>query len=89
MRAILLYVFCVSVVAVIVTAVDKHNAKSHRRRVPERTLMLLSALGGSVAMYATMRLIRHKTRHKKFMLGIPCIIVLQTVCVGLYLYCFR
>lgn len=89
MRIVLCYFFLMSAVGAVVTVLDKANAKSHRCRVSERTLMLLSALGGSVAMYATMRLIRHKTRHKKFMLGIPCIIVLQAVCVGLYLYCFR
>ena len=39
--------------------------------------MLVSALGGSVTMYITMLIIRHKTRHIKFMLGIPVIIMIQ------------
>jgi uncharacterized membrane protein YsdA (DUF1294 family) len=34
-------------------------------------------LGGSVAMFITMQIIRHKTKHVKFMLGIPVIMVLQ------------
>lgn len=89
MRVLLLWFLCISVVSVFVTVLDKCNARAHRRRVPENTLMLLSALGGSVAMYVTMRLIRHKTRHKKFMLGIPCIIVLQAVCVGLFYHYFQ
>ena len=42
-------------------------------------LLLLSALGGSLAMYITMLLIRHKTKHIKFMLGIPIIMVFQAV----------
>ena len=46
-------------------------------RTPEKTLLILSALGGSVAMLITMLLIRHKTKHVKFMLGIPIIIILQ------------
>ena len=41
--------------------------------------MLLSALGGSVAMFVTMLMIRHKTRHSKFMIGIPIIILFQAV----------
>ena len=48
-------------------------------RVPEAALLLLSALGGSLAMYITMLLIRHKTKHIKFMLGIPIIMVFQAV----------
>lgn len=60
---------------------DKHRAKRHLWRVPERTLLLLAALGGSPAMLLTMLLIRHKTRHPKFMAGIPVIMVLQGMLV--------
>ena len=48
-------------------------------RIPEAQLLLISALGGSVAMLATMRVIRHKTQHPKFMIGIPVIIIAQLV----------
>ena len=59
-------------------AVDKRLAKIEgARRVPEITLIALSAFGGSVAMLFTMLLINHKTRKPKFMIGIPIIIVLQ------------
>lgn len=55
------------------------NAKAPTaiRRVPEKTLLIISALGGSIAMLITMRAIRHKTQHAKFMVGIPVIILLQ------------
>ena len=71
------YLGVISVIAVIVTIADKVKAKRGAWRVPENMLLLLSALGGSVAMLVTMLLIRHKTKHLKFMLGIPIIIVLQ------------
>ncbi|MDR1691919.1 MAG: DUF1294 domain-containing protein [Oscillospiraceae bacterium] len=67
----------VSLLAIGITVFDKRAAKRGARRVPERTLLLVSAVGGSVAMYVTMRLIRHKTKHLKFMLGIPLIIAAQ------------
>ena len=51
-------------------------------RVPEAQLMLISALGGSVAMYITMQTIRHKTQHPKFMIGIPAIMVAQAILAG-------
>ena len=60
---------------------DKHAAKRGSWRVKERTLLFVSAIGGSVAIFATMRLIRHKTKHAKFMVGIPAIIILQIAAV--------
>lgn len=50
-------------------------------RVPEAQLLLISAVGGSVGMYLTMKKIRHKTQHPKFMIGIPAIMILQAALV--------
>lgn len=67
----------ISLVSIAVTVHDKVAAKAARRRVPERTLLILAALGGGAAMYLTMHLIRHKTRKAKFMVGIPAILVAE------------
>lgn len=72
----------VSLVAIVVTAYDKViSKKKGKRRVPEATLIIISALGGSLAMYATMLFIRHKTKHAKFMIGIPVIMALQAAAI--------
>ena len=81
--AVVIYLVALSVLAVVQTVHDKSAARRQVRRVPERTLLLVAALGGSVAMLVTMRAIRHKTRHPKFMIGIPVIIVVQVVVVVL------
>ena len=76
------YLGLISLISVIVTCYDKIAAKKlpgHRTR--ERTLFLLSALGGSVAMFVTMQIIHHKTKHKSFMIGIPLIIALQAAAI--------
>lgn len=79
---VLAYLALISLVSAIVTIADKQFAgKTGHRRVPESTLLLYSAFGGSVAMLITMLLIRHKTRHIKFMLGIPLILLFQAVVV--------
>ena len=57
------------------------KGKTPQRRVPENTLLTIAGLGGSIAMLITMRAIRHKTQHMKFMVGIPVIIVLQCLLV--------
>ena len=72
-KILLVYLAGISLVAVVVTIADKSRARRHKWRVPEATLLTLSALGGSAAMYVTMRCIRHKTQKKKFMWGIPAI----------------
>lgn len=80
---ITVYLIMINLIALIITIYDKQAAKKHSRRIPERTLIIVAAFGGSVAMFITMKLIRHKTRHIKFMLGIPLIFILQ--CAAVYL----
>ena len=82
---LLIYVVIVSLIEIAVTAIDKINAKKHKRRVPESDLMLIGALGGSVLMFVTMLVIHHKTKHLKFMLGLPAIIILQAAVAFLIL----
>ena len=72
------YLAVISVISIIVCCYDKIASKHlQKHRTRELTLLALSALGGSVAMLITMFIIRHKTKHVKFMLGIPLIIILQ------------
>ncbi|GHU49611.1 hypothetical protein FACS1894127_3260 [Clostridia bacterium] len=81
-----IYLTTVSLIAIILTIYDKHAAKRGLWRVSERALLLVSALGGSVVMLLIMRLIRHKTKHTKFMIGIPVIIVIQITMGVLYIW---
>ena len=73
------YLIVISIISIIVCIYDKKISKKNKvqLRIPEKVLLLLSALGGSVAMFITMLIFRHKTKHIKFMLGIPIIIVIQ------------
>ena len=89
-KALVIYLCFISIVSIVVCCYDKIAAKHNpKHRTRESTLLWLSVLGGSVAMYCTMQLIRHKTKHMKFMLGIPLIIIVQIaipVCIHLFLY---
>lgn len=78
-----IYLAAISLISIIITISDKRRAITHRRRIRERTLLLFSALGGSLSMYITMQIIRHKTQKLKFMLGIPIIMVFQAVLIYL------
>lgn len=88
-QLLLIYLVLINLVSIIVTISDKVKAIKRKWRIPESTLLLLSALGGSVSMYITMLIIRHKTKHPKFMIGIPVIFALQCILVFLiwrYIY---
>jgi len=77
----LIYLAAISLLAVILTVCDKNAARKNARRIKERTLLAISVLGGSAAMLFTMLAVRHKTRHKKFMVGVPFIIFFQVVII--------
>ncbi len=74
----IIYLAGVSLVSVVITVADKVSAKRGGWRVPEATLMTLGLFGGALTMYVTMKTIRHKTKHKKFMIGLPLEIALHT-----------
>ena len=73
------YFLLVNIVAFIAFGVDKFKAKKNRSRIPEFTLLLLAAIGGSVGALLGIKVFRHKTLHAKFKFGVPAILVVQIV----------
>lgn len=63
---------------------DKAQARRGRRRIPEKTLFLLAAAGGSVGVLAGIWLFHHKTRHRSFTIGIPVLLCLQIIAAALF-----
>ena len=87
-RLFAIYIAAISVISIIAAVSDKRKAIRGKFRVPEKTLILLAALGGSAAMFVAMRLIRHKTSRPKFMIGIPIIFILQLLALFFIIYFF-
>ena len=78
------YLLAVNLLTFLAYGIDKwkavhngHRSKHQLRRIPEVSLLLLAALGGSPAALLAMYLFRHKTHHKKFRYGVPLILFLQ------------
>ena len=80
-RILLLYLVIVNAAAFLLMLVDKVKAKRNAWRIPEATLMGAAAIGGSIGALAGMYCFRHKTRHLKFVLGIPAILIAQIALV--------
>ena len=81
MRYVIYYLAAVSLIGAAVYIYDKLAAPRGWRRVPERTLFFWALIGGGPGVYLTMLLIRHKTLHRSFMLGIPAIMIFQAVII--------
>ena len=75
----LIYFGIMNLLGLIVMGVDKWKAKHNVWRIPEKTLFLVSILGGSVGTWAGMYLFRHKTKHWYFVVGMPLILAVQVV----------
>ena len=82
-KLILLYLLIVNAVAFLLMLVDKQSARKNLWRIQESTLLLTAAIGGSIGALAGMYTFRHKTRHLKFTLGVPAILVVQILAVFL------
>jgi len=68
-----------------ITGLDKRWAKTHHRRIPEKTLFMFALAGGAIGVYLGMKVFRHKIRKIAFFIGIPVIIFVNLL-VFHYLY---
>lgn len=78
-RNIIMYLIAVNLLALICFGVDKYKAKNRQWRISENTLMLIAVCGGSLGAVCGMHLFHHKTRHRKFSVGLPVILVIQAI----------
>lgn len=83
MKIVLIYLFIMNAAGFLVMTVDKLFAKANAWRVPERTLLGVAAMGGSIGVWLAMYIVRHKTKHMKFVIGVPLILTIQ---IGFVLY---
>jgi uncharacterized membrane protein YsdA (DUF1294 family) len=77
MKMLYIYLILVNAVAFFLMLADKQKAKKKKWRIPEATLIGSAIIGGSIGALAGMYTFRHKTKHPKFIVGIPVILVLQ------------
>lgn len=76
-EALAIYLSVVNLITFFVYGLDKWKANHDKWRIPEHTLLMLAAVGGSMGVWSGMYIWRHKTKHWKFRLGIPLILVAQ------------
>lgn len=83
-----LYLVIINIFAVFVMYSDKKKAKKGYWRVPEQRLFIIAILFGSLGILIGMRMFNHKTRHFKFVFGIPVILIIQIYIIYRFFYYF-
>ena len=82
MNDLLLYVLiALNLLTFVVYGIVKWNAVKGKWRIPEATLLILAAIGGSIGALLGMQIWHHKTRHLKFKYGVPFILLAQIVLI--------
>ncbi|MCD8248994.1 MAG: DUF1294 domain-containing protein [Lachnospiraceae bacterium] len=74
---ITVYFIIMNIIGFALMGVDKRKARKHLWRIPEKTLFLVSIIGGSVGTLLGMYVFHHKTKHWYFVVGMPLILALQ------------
>lgn len=83
-KVILNYLLIINLLGFLIMLIDKQRAIHKEWRIPEKTLIGISFFGGAIGMLLGMSSFRHKTKHKKFTIGIPFILLMQICLTILY-----
>jgi uncharacterized membrane protein YsdA (DUF1294 family) len=86
MKYLFLYLLLINALGFLLMLIDKQKARKKKWRIPEATLIGVAALGGSIGSLMGMYTFRHKTKHKKFTIGIPAILIAQLLLAGAIVY---
>ena len=78
MNWLIVYLIIINAGSFLIMLADKNKAHRRQWRIPERTLLGLAAIGGSLGTWLAMLLFRHKTLHARFRYGVPAMLAVQT-----------
>ena len=79
MKSLLLYLLLINALSFGLMLTDKKKAIKKQWRIPERTLLAIGVIGGSLGAVIAMQLFRHKTKNLKFSLGLPCMLAIHII----------
>lgn len=75
------YIVFINLLGIILMFLDKRKAVKNRWRISENTLMFTALIGGSLGCLIGMYTFRHKTKHKKFTIGISVLLIVNILCI--------
>ena len=79
------YYILINIVSFAMYGADKYFAKKDMWRISEKALLGVAAIGGAFGAFAGMETFRHKTKHAKFKILVPVLMVIHLALLG-YLF---
>ena len=83
---LIIYFVIINIVGFLIMLIDKRKAEKGKWRIPEKTIFIITALGGGIGTIAGMYVFNHKTRKLQFTIGLPFITILEII--GIVYYAF-
>ena len=80
-KNIIIYFIIINIIGFLAMYIDKQKARKGKWRIPEKTLFIITALGGGIGTIAGMYTFHHKTKKLKFTIGLPTILILEIILV--------
>lgn len=78
-RNMITYFVAINIIGFLIMFIDKQKAKRGAWRIPEKTLFIITALGGGIGTTVGMYAFRHKTQKLQFVIGLPFITILEII----------
>ena len=83
---IIIYFVIFNILGFLIMYIDKQKAKKGKWRIPEKTLFIITGLGGGIGTIAGMYIFRHKTQKVAFVIGFPLITILEIIAVIYFIF---
>lgn len=77
----IIYFIVINIIGFFIMWLDKRKAIKGSWRIPEKTLFIITALGGGIGTIAGMYTFRHKTQKIQFVVGFPVITILEIMTI--------
>ncbi|MCY9373696.1 DUF1294 domain-containing protein [Bacillus sp. T17B1] len=81
---IALYLVLINLCGFWVMGIDKRKAQQHKWRISEDRLWLIAIVFGALGVWLGMQTFRHKTKHMSFKYGVPFLLVIEAILIGIY-----
>ncbi|MGG7163311.1 DUF1294 domain-containing protein [Clostridium ihumii] len=81
----MLYILFINIISFFIMLIDKRKAINKKWRVRESSLITFALLGGCIGMLLSMYLFRHKTKHPKFYIGVPLILIIHLILLFVFI----
>ena len=86
MKNLIIYLISINIIGFLIMWLDKRKAIKGSWRIPEKTLFIITAIGGGIGTIAGMYTFRHKTKKLNFVIGLPLITILEIILMIYYLF---